>query len=62
MQNAYDYLNLMDEVLDGPEESIIIVNLPERHSAFASCAQQPDAPFSARAPQQAARPRRDGVF
>lgn len=37
MQNPYEYLSLMDDVLDGPEESIIIVNLPERHRAYPFC-------------------------
>ncbi|WP_342656268.1 hypothetical protein GKC68_13805 [Pantoea sp. RSPAM1] len=59
MQKADDYLNLLDDVLDGPEESIIIVNLPERHSAYSSCPQQR---VSARASQPAAQPRREIVL
>ncbi|MBW1251788.1 hypothetical protein ACQV2E_08670 [Pantoea allii] len=64
MQNPYEYLSLMDDVLDGPEDSIIIVNLPERHRAYPICPQQAEgAAFSARAPQSAASsPRQDVLF
>lgn len=63
MQNPYEYLSLLDDVLDGPEESIIMVNLPERHSAYSFCSQPADgAAFSPRAPQFAAKPRQDVLF
>lgn len=63
MQNPYEYLNLLDDVLDGPEESIIIVNLPERHSAYSFCSQSTDgAAFLPRGSQFDVKPRQDILF
>ncbi|MCS3405591.1 hypothetical protein NYE92_23205 [Pantoea sp. B566] len=63
MQNPYEYLSLMDDVLDGPEESIIIVNLPERHRAYQFCPLQAEgAAASARAPQAEASPGQHRFF
>jgi len=53
----------MDDVLDGPEESIIIVNLPERHRAYPFCPLQAEgAASSARAPQAEASPGQHRFF